>query len=161
MPKYYFEDFHSGEVALSPPKLVTREEIIAFVRIRSAADASRRGGGARLDAGRARSVGLAHLRDPDAHDLRLVHPRFRLDGRARRRRGQLAQAGTAGRHAHAAPYGRRDAHVEEPAGGGLRALQLRTAQSNGRTGDDADGAGDARPAERQAGTAKDAARARG
>ena len=30
MPKYCFEDFHTGEVAEYGPKLVTREEIIAY-----------------------------------------------------------------------------------------------------------------------------------
>ena len=102
MPKLYWEDFKPGAVAEYGPRLVTREEIVAFAAEfdpqpmhldEAAARATMLGGLVRL--------GLAHLLPADAHDRRRLRAQFELDGRARRRRSALARAAPAGRRASA------------------------------------------------------------
>ncbi len=82
MPKLHWEDFQPGAVAVYGPRLVTREEIVAFAAEfdpqpmhldEAAASATLLGGLGRL--------GLAHLLPADAHDRRRLHPRFQLHGR--------------------------------------------------------------------------------
>ena len=102
MPKLYWEDFQPGAVMIYGPRLVTREEIVAFaaefdpqpMHLDEAAASA-------TPAGRACRLRLAHLLSADAHHYRRLRSQLQLHGRARRRGSALAQAAAA-RHAASA-----------------------------------------------------------
>ena len=120
MPKLYWEDFKPGAVAVYGPRLVTREEIVAF-----AAEFDPQP--MHLDEAAASTTLLGGLGASGWHSccllMRMICDgfvlEFDLDGRARRRRGALAQAAAAG-HAHPRSRHRAgDARLQQPAGNGL------------------------------------------
>ena len=85
MPKYYWEDFQAGSVAVYGPRLVTREEIVAFAAEfdpqpmhldEAAASATLLGGLA------ASGWHISSLHYAD--DGRRLHSQLKLHGRARR-----------------------------------------------------------------------------
>ena len=102
MPKLHWEDFKPGAVAIYGPRLVTREEIVAF-----AAEFDPQP--MHLDEAAASATLLGGLGASGWHTccllMRIIADgfvlEFELDGRARHRRGALAQAVAAGHPASA------------------------------------------------------------
>ena len=120
MPKLHWEDFKPGAVAVYGPRLVTREEIVAF-----AAEFDPQP--MHLDEAAASATLLGGLGASGWHTccllMRIIADgfilEFQLDGRAWHRGSALAQAAAAG---HADPRARDSAGrrvLEEPAGNGL------------------------------------------
>src|SRR5947207_3510018 len=100
--------------------------------MRSAADASGRGGRQGLDAARRLGLGLASLLDHDADDVRRLYRPHRVDGLARRQRSPLARSPEAGRRSDARGRCHRRAGVQEPAGDRDRDAQGRGPQCRWR-----------------------------
>jgi len=107
MPKRHWEDFKPGTVASYGPRLVTREEIVAFaaefdpqpMHLDEAAGAATLLGGLAASGWHSCCI----LMHPDADHRRRLHQRVELHGRAGRRRSPLAEAAAA-RHAGARTY---------------------------------------------------------
>ncbi len=127
--RLYFEDFKPGLLGEFGPREITRDEIIAFATEFDPQSMH-------LDEEAARETMLGGLSASGWHTcgvmmrmrVRLVHSQFRVHGRQRHRRGEMAASGPSRRPVDPAHDNSGDARIAGPSGNGFCLLSVRNAE---------------------------------